>query len=69
MLRWFVLNYLYVIFLYIYIYLYDIYSKKKVYLRENGIEFLLKNLMFLMYRYEFCINNKFVLIFFLFDLI
>lgn len=69
MLRWFVLNYLYVIFLYIYIYLYDIYSKKKVYLRENGVEFLLKNLMFLMYRYEFCINNKFVLIFFLFDLI
>lgn len=67
MLRWFVLNYLYVIFLYIYIYLYDIYSKKKVYLRENGVEFLLKNL-FLMYWYEFCIN-KFVLIFFLFDLI
>lgn len=55
------------IFVYLYIFIY-IYSKKKVYLRENGVEFLLKNFMFLMYWYEFCIN-KFVLIFFLFDLI
>lgn len=47
MLRWFVLNYLYVIFLYIYIYLYDIYSKKKVYLRENGVEFNVFNVLVL----------------------
>lgn len=66
MLRWLVSNYLYVIFLYIYIHSYDIYSKKKVYLRENGVEFLPKNLMFPMYRYEFC-TNKLVSISFLPD--
>lgn len=66
MLRWLVSNYLYVIFLYMYIHSYDIYSKKKVYLRENGVKFLPKNLMFPMYWYEFC-TNKLVSISFLSD--